>query len=239
MFLYAVVWLAATRLASASLYPTFPVSDSVLLTDSTTHIAWIDTLSWPRLHDLGLLSIDICSTDGLDCVQVARGVSPMAREHSIHVPPDLSVPGLYAMLFRTTHPPAEFWTADFVVNGTTDTQAAYTPPGAQLDDVHSNPNSVISTAGASLSLDEEKKLLLTLVLPTTTLVSELPATTLSAASAAGTTISAGPVPKNGGGNGLDRTGSPSAGVPTRTRSERGWWRLAGVMGAMALGVSLA
>ncbi|KAJ7054181.1 hypothetical protein C8F01DRAFT_498494 [Mycena amicta] len=191
MVVYTLVsTLAFFQLALASLYPTHPVGNSVFVAGTVERVTWLDTLTRPRLLDIGPLTISLCNPSSLNCTLLAEKVSPTSRAYSIFIPANFTTPAQCVLIFKTAYPPMRFWSANFTVNPPmTDTIASYEP---QLDDVNNtNTNH-----------------LLTLVLPSTTLVTAIsPATQVPAA----TTITAGPPPKDGGGTGLNHVGAPNTG----------------------------
>jgi hypothetical protein len=64
---YTLLFLLAfsnLQLALASLYPTHPTSDTNM-SPGPAKVTWKDTHSRPLLREMGLLSIDLCTTDGV------------------------------------------------------------------------------------------------------------------------------------------------------------------------------
>jgi hypothetical protein len=64
---YTLLFLLAfsnLQLALASLYPTRPTSDTNM-SPGPAKVTWKDTHSRPRLREMGPLSIDLCTTDGV------------------------------------------------------------------------------------------------------------------------------------------------------------------------------
>ncbi|KAJ7665787.1 hypothetical protein B0H17DRAFT_1210792 [Mycena rosella] len=195
------------QIALASLYPTHPTADTVFDAGTDVVLKWIDTSHHPRLTEMGSLKIDLRTKDDVRLfreptfesneylqifvINLATGVSAMTRTHTVPIPHNLTHPGPYVILFTSIHPPTETWTADFGITPViTDSVLPYIP---QLDDTNAtNPR-------------------FTIVLPTTTIVSELAGTVQYQAA---TTITAGPLPAGGGaGTGLNRVHSPSGATP--------------------------
>ncbi|KAF7303887.1 hypothetical protein MIND_00618800 [Mycena indigotica] len=219
MLLLNFIGLSLLQMATASLYPTYPIRDSVFFPDTIECVTWTDSVSSPRLSEMGSLSIDLCNTYGDNCIRLAHKVSPRSRSHCVHIPANLTTWDHYVFILETCSPTTQqFWTADFTVN----TPASQLTPPPPSD-------------GNRTNIDR----LLTLVLPTTTLVSEIPPalTTIPAA----ITITAGPPPADGGGGiGLNRLGSPNASAPRKgNHLHKTRLRLFYVLWPSLIGVSLA
>ncbi|KAF7369228.1 hypothetical protein MVEN_00250500 [Mycena venus] len=228
MILPALVLLALSdvQLVLACLYPTYPVANTVLRPGDRAYFKWTDTRRHPYLSELGPLSIELCNTDGTPIATLANEVPPVARAHSVQIPKDLALPATadstsrdFVVLFKSSEPISTAWTADFCIiphsNIITDSTLSYSKP----DDA----NATVTNR------------LLTLVLPTTTIVSELgPAATIVPAA---TTISAGPLSDGGGaGTGLNRVHQPSSANP---RKWSAGFRLLFIAWPAFIGISMA
>ncbi|KAJ7097581.1 hypothetical protein C8R44DRAFT_811691 [Mycena epipterygia] len=209
------------QLVLASLWPTYPTADTILSAGEQAHLTWIDTQRRPRLADMGLLTIDLCTRDDRYIMTLATSVSPMLRNCTVSIPGNLTLVGPYVIIFISIYPIMRFWTADFDIitppNVITDSALPYVP---QLD-------------GANATHP-----LLTLVLPSATITSDLPPTVEFAAA---TTISAGPLPKGGGaGTGLDRVHSPNSANPRKGSDyPDARFRLVFILWPALIGISMA
>ncbi|KAF7328707.1 hypothetical protein MSAN_02472700 [Mycena sanguinolenta] len=143
---------------------------------------------------MGSMRIDLCNTDGTLVATLARRVSPVSRRHLVHIPQNLTLSTTapeFVVQFISAYPILTIWTADFqILSLITDSVLPYSDPTP--DD------------------------LLTLVLPTTTLVTTL---TPAAVVPAATTVIAEPLPDDGGaGAGLNRVYQPSNAKPGKDSS---------------------
>ncbi|EGG04905.1 uncharacterized protein MELLADRAFT_72270 [Melampsora larici-populina 98AG31] len=85
--------LAITRLANASLSPTFPVSGSVCQVGADCQIKWIDTPASPTAASMGETSIDLVSGDpsNLQIAQDLGGVSNPGVAMALTFKPDVTL----------------------------------------------------------------------------------------------------------------------------------------------------
>ncbi|KAJ7444574.1 hypothetical protein B0H11DRAFT_2088734 [Mycena galericulata] len=218
-FKYILLALLAPQLALASLWPTHPTANTTFAAGNSMWITWIDTLDRPRLPEMGLINMDLCTADGKYVATFGERISPMQRVHKAAIPHNLTSDGPYVIIFHSTYPRVEYWTADFhITPAITDTALPYTPP--QLADVNATHPQ------------------LTLVLPDTTVVSTLAPT---AEFAAATTISAGPLPSYGvGGTGLNHVHSPNSGNPRKgSHFQDVGFRLTFILWPALIGISMA
>ncbi|KAJ7100782.1 hypothetical protein B0H15DRAFT_461027 [Mycena belliarum] len=204
------------ELSLASLYPTYPTANTTLNAGTEVVLKWIDSPYHPHLTEMGSLNIELRTIDDKLLATLATRVSAMRRTCNVTVPKHAG-PGPFVILFISTYPPMNIWTSDFEIAPTiTDTTLPYTP---QLDD-------------ASVALAHPR---LTMILPGSTIVSELAPT---AKVAAATTISAGPLPASGGGGaGLNHVHSPSGANPGKVQRAR--HRLVFLVWPALIGISMA
>ncbi|KAJ6482537.1 hypothetical protein C8R45DRAFT_1215308 [Mycena sanguinolenta] len=176
-FLYLLAFSSSLwKLAQASLYPTHPTADTSLTPGTWVNFTWIDKRDQrPYLSEIGSMRIDLCNTDGTLVATLARRVSPVARRHLVQIPQNLALSRTapeFVVQFISAYPILITWTANFeILSLITDSVVSY----SELDDP---------------TTDE----LLTLVLPTTTLVTTL---TPAAVVPAVATVVAGPLPDDG------------------------------------------
>lgn len=85
--------LAITRLANASLSPTFPVSGSVCTVGTDCQIKWIDTPATPTAASMGETSIDLVAGDptNLQIAQDLGGVSNPGVAMALTFKPDVTL----------------------------------------------------------------------------------------------------------------------------------------------------
>ncbi|KAK7052092.1 hypothetical protein R3P38DRAFT_2858533 [Favolaschia claudopus] len=220
------------KLAQASLYPTSPIADTIVNPGQRMNITWVDTQHHrPHLAEMGSLRIVLCDTDGTPVKTLAKGVSPLSRIQSVEIPQNLSLPWIgdqechkFAIQFISAYPVLTIWTADFcIVPLLIDTVLPY----SQLD------NDTTAT---------DPPPMLTLVLPTTTIVVELEPVTKVPAVA---TITAGPLPpgEDAGGTGLNRVHVPNAAANPRHKLASEYhfvkFRLAFIAWPALFGLSMA
>ncbi|KAJ6551153.1 hypothetical protein B0H19DRAFT_1263844 [Mycena capillaripes] len=193
---YTLFLLASSnlQLALASLYPTHPTAETIFRPGERANLTWIDTHPRPHLAEMGSLAIHLCTTNGTSVFTFAKEVSPMSRVHSVEIPQNLALHGSscneFVIIFMSVYPIMRIWTHDFCITPSiTDSTASYIP---QVDEANTtNP-------------------LITFVLPTTTIVSELAPTTKVPAA---TTISAEAPQGDEAGTGLNRVHSPNSANP--------------------------
>ncbi|KAJ7621398.1 hypothetical protein FB45DRAFT_140547 [Roridomyces roridus] len=222
IFLFLLALFTWNQLVFASLFPTYPVASTKCTAGQPIRVKWIDTRDKPHLREMGSLSIYLCTADGEPTTRLAERVSPMRREHTVYIPGNITT-GVYSISFNSTYPPKTFWTHNFAIEQpVTDSTMPYAPAAEPEAGVTSNGNG--------------NGPLLTIVLPTTTIVSQLgptselppPATTITADDAS---------PAAGGeaGQGLNRESSPNGGRKRRASRVR----LVFVVWPALVGLSLA
>ncbi|KAJ6618211.1 hypothetical protein B0H10DRAFT_1795971 [Mycena sp. CBHHK59/15] len=210
------------QLAFSSLYPTHPTAVTVFGAGKSALVTWIDTFRRPRLPEMGAMKIDLFTKNDTYVATLAKGVSPMSRAHTVVLPAGLTLTGRdYLLHFVSVYPPMTIYTAGFTITPSiTDSTLPYVP---QVDNVNvTHPT-------------------LTLVLPSTTIVTELgPAPSQIEAA---TTIVADLLPEGGGaGAGLNRVHSPSSAVanPKKGSSfDKAMFRLVFIAWPALIGISMA
>ncbi|KAJ7312955.1 hypothetical protein DFH08DRAFT_973160 [Mycena albidolilacea] len=216
LFAFSNLW----QLALASLYPTCPTSATSFRSGALENITWTDMPSrGPHLSEMGdSMRIDLCNPNGTFVAILAEGVSPESRSRCVEIPRNLVLPetGRKFVIQFIAPDIRPIWTADFRIMPETDSIVPY----PQVENATAtNP-------------------LLTLVLPTTTLVTELRA---AATVAAATTVYAGPLSNQAGGAGdLNRVHQPNSANP-RKRSEypNAKLRLLFIVWPALVGISMA
>ncbi|KAJ7767969.1 hypothetical protein DFH07DRAFT_1058453 [Mycena maculata] len=219
-FILFLLALFAPKLAVASLYPTNPTASTSVEAGTPLQITWEEGHGRPQLINIGLLEILLYTPDD-EYVATLAHVSAITRIHTALMPPNCTH-GTYVIIFKSKTLPKDVYTANFVVTpAITDSALPYVPPQLGADDLNATHP------------------LLTLVLPSSTIVSDL-APTLEFAAA--TTISASPLPVGGGGGAnLNRVHSPSSGANPRKASDfrNARFRLLFVVWPALIGISMA
>ncbi|KAF8176324.1 hypothetical protein K438DRAFT_1770531 [Mycena galopus ATCC 62051] len=214
------------QLALGSLYPTNPTAVTTTSPGTWMNVTWIDKRDLrPHLSEMrSTLKIDLCHTNGTPVATLAKNVSSVSCIHLVQIPNDLNLSTTtdaicpkFVLIFRAVYPMMNIWTADFCINPLTDSVLPYT----ELDDP--NPD------------------LLTLVEPTTTIV-----TTLARASPvpAVATVVAEQLPADGGAGagGLNRVHQANSANPRKIKGAQyrdARFRLAFIAWPALVGISIA
>jgi len=209
--------LACLKFVSSSLYPTRPIADTTFISGQLASITWIDDNTHkPQLLQMGPLKIDLYAGKHTYVKTLANNVSPGARSLNVTLPTNLSAYGsAYTLRFTSKRPaPLTVYTALFTI----------------IDNATAFELNPISTANINGT-----QLLLTLVLPSSTIVSELTPTPSFAASS---TVVANPLPSSS--DGLNRV--LNGGVSTtgkRFDMEKFKFRLVFIVWPALIGLSMA
>lgn len=154
--------LAITRLANASLSPTFPVSGSVCKVGVDCQIKWLDTPASPTAASMGETSIDLVAGDpsNLQLAQDLGGVSNPGVAMALTFKPDVTLASniKYAIRFiPKNNPSGVVFSTFFDITGgngtgkTTPLPSAGASAGNMSSANHSTSTSMSSTGNMSTS----------------------------------------------------------------------------------------
>ncbi|KII85492.1 hypothetical protein PLICRDRAFT_178557 [Plicaturopsis crispa FD-325 SS-3] len=212
--LYLTFLLAAALSsgASAALYATQPTANTVYNVDEPGEITWVDDGMHPRLKDMGPVRIDLFTASGARFIAtLARNVNAGAKSTNITFPQLNITADEYMLSFVSKSPPLTVYTADFAIN----------------------PSANITSIDPRIAAP-----LLTLVLPSTTYVSQLSPTTGPAAQQ---TVYASPIAGSDSGKPLSRQSSAASGKSASQRidMEKIKFRLVFILWPALIGITMA
>ncbi|KIY47724.1 hypothetical protein FISHEDRAFT_74390 [Fistulina hepatica ATCC 64428] len=191
--LWGSLILARLDHALSGIFPTQPIETTVFSVGRLAEVTWIDDYRPPRLGDIGPVRIDLYSTNDTFITTVARGIDPTALSQTIDLSPDLDYLGdTYNLRFFPYNKYLRsqvVYTADFVIANTTKNT-----PIVPLSDEAGIGNSTQTQQPLTIKGTNR---LLTLVLPSTTLVTQLAKPTLQPNISSYTTVTADSLENHG------------------------------------------
>jgi len=178
--LFLLTLAASFASVSSSLYPTFPIVDTVWSGGRTECVTWIDDGPPPHLQDLGRLDVELYVNGQTHVATLATNVSPDSKFHKFKVLPSWGPDSHnYHVRFVSHQPPHTYYTADFSIrdmeyNSTATFSTAEKDKEKEQVKAKATSTEHIPSTTSSASLYTP---VMTLVLPDTTITSTLAPTT--------------------------------------------------------------
>ncbi|KAI0322586.1 hypothetical protein OF83DRAFT_651660 [Amylostereum chailletii] len=127
VFLFALVAALYAGVASAALYPTQPVSDTVFTAGRLNTVTWIDDGSSPSLSNLSELKLDLYGQGDNLIKNFASNIDPKSQAHKVWISPTLGGNSSdYYFQISCNNPPYVAYTSQFTLTGMTGKSAAST-----------------------------------------------------------------------------------------------------------------
>ncbi|TDL15185.1 hypothetical protein BD410DRAFT_796585 [Rickenella mellea] len=209
--------------AKASLFPVQPVEMTVFHAGRSESVRWIDVGSHPKLSGMGKMNIDLYVNGTYYLTTLASDVDPQDFSHNVTISPSLCRDGSdYHMRFIFKDPPNTIYSADFTMADMTGT----------LNTTNNNPsNNSSATASTNATSTSISYVNITLVLPSTTVTSQIPSYSASPIIPV-TTVTFPP-----SGSPTQKSGASASG--RRLRAEKAQVKIMVVLWPFLIGVALA